>query len=184
VLTLTEGVLRAMLLTQVKSVLMAAVVVAALGAGGLAVRALAANGPSGDPTPPGAAPAERLTLGGWGTAIGPDGDRAFTAARHRLTIAVPGTEHNLIVEQRGPMNAPRVLHEVEGDFVLQVRVSGDFPAGAKGVTDQRKPFHGAGLLIYQDDRTYIRLERAEANLDGTQHHYVNWRSEERRVGEE
>jgi regulation of enolase protein 1 (concanavalin A-like superfamily) len=91
-----------------------------------------------------------------------------------LTITVPGTEHNLIVEQRGPMNAPRVLHEVEGDFVLQVRVSGNFPAGAKGVTDQRKPFHGAGLLIYQDDRTYVRLERAELNLDGAQHHYVNW----------
>jgi RNA polymerase sigma factor (sigma-70 family) len=174
VLTLTEGVLRAMWLTQLKSVMTAVVVAAALGAGGLAVRTLAANGPSGDAASPTAAPAGRLTLSGWGTAIDPDGDCTFTAAQHRLTITVPGTAHNLIVEQRGPMNAPRVLHEVEGDFVLQVRVSGAFPAGAKGVSDRRKPFHGAGLLIYQDDRTYVRLERAELNLDGTQHHYANW----------
>src|SRR5439155_17367974 len=63
---------------------------------------------------------------------------------------------------------------VEGDFIAQVRVSGDFPKGAKGASAERKPFHGGGLLVYQDDATYLRLERAELNLDGTQHHYANW----------
>jgi RNA polymerase sigma factor (sigma-70 family) len=173
ILTLTEGVLRAMFLSQFKSVMTAVVVAAALGAGGLAVRTLAADGPSGPTAPPGSAQAARLTLGGWGTAIDPDGDCAFTAARHTLTITVPDTEHNLIAE-RGLMNSPRVLHEVEGDFVLQVRVTCDFPRGAKGVTEQRPPFHGAGLLVYQDDRTYLRLERAEAVHDGTPHNYANW----------
>ena len=79
------------------------------------------------------------------------------------------------------MNAPRVLQEVEGNFIVQVRVSGGFPKGAKSVVDQRRPFHGAGLLVYQDDKTYVRLERAEVNGGDAGFHYANW--ELRRGGE-
>jgi len=177
VLALSEGVIRTMFVGQIKSAVTAVAVVIALGFGGLGIRTLAGDGPAKDP--PAAAP-ERLTLRGWGAAIDPDGDCRFAVDRNRLTITVPGTDHGLGFE-RGQMNAPRVLQEIEGDFIVQVRVSGNFPKGAKSVVSGRRPFFGAGILLYQNDKTYVRLERAELNLDGTQYHYANW--ELRRDGE-
>ena len=58
------------------------------------------------------------------------------------TITIPGKDHSLAVE-RGQMNAPRVLQEVEGDFIVQVKVSADFPKQTKSVVEGRRPFHSA-----------------------------------------
>jgi len=176
VLALSEGVIRTMFVSQMKSAIAAVAVVFALGVGGFGVRTLAADGPVKDSP----AAAERLTLRGWGTAIDPDGDCKFAVEKNRLTITIPGTDHGLSFE-RGQMNAPRVLQEMEGDFIVQVRVSGNFPKGANTVVQGRRPFFGAGILVYKDDRSYVRLERAELNVDSTQHHYANW--ELRRDGE-
>jgi hypothetical protein len=127
VLDLSEGVIRTMFLSQLKSTAAAVAVVIALGVGGFGVRTLAADGPARE-TPPAAA--ERLTLRGWGATIDPDGDCKFGLGGNRLTITVPGTDHGLGVE-RGQMNAARVLKEIEGDFIIQVRVSGNFPKGGE-----------------------------------------------------
>ena len=62
---------------------------------------------------------------------------------------MPGTDHALCVEQNR-MNAPRVLRPIEGDFIAQVRVAGDFPGASKSVVPTRQAFHGAGLLLWQD----------------------------------
>jgi regulation of enolase protein 1 (concanavalin A-like superfamily) len=167
-----------MFLTQIKSTLTAVAVVAALGFGGLAYHTLAADGPTAGPAPTAPAPLERLTLGGWGTAFDPDGDCKFTVGRNALTITVPGSDHVLSVE-RGRMNAPRVLQEVEGDFIAQVRVAGDFPKGAKTVVPERRPLFVAGLLLYVDDNTYVRLERTELVRDGAQENYPNWELRQR-----
>jgi regulation of enolase protein 1 (concanavalin A-like superfamily) len=69
------------------------------------------------------------------------------------------------------MNAPRVLRAVEGDFIAQVRVSADYPAGATSLVPTRRPFHGAGLLVWQDGKTYVRLERAELVFEGKNYNY-------------
>jgi hypothetical protein len=110
-------------------------------------------------------PTDKEALRGWGEVIDPDGDCKFGIEGGTLTIAIPGTDHSLSLE-RGQMNAPRVLQEVEGDFVAQVKVSGPFPIGAQGVVPTRRPFHGAGLLLWQDQDNYIRLERAELVVSG------------------
>src|SRR5439155_8719824 len=86
VLDLSEGVIRTMFLSQLKSTVAAVTVVIALGVGGFGVRTLAADGPVKDAT---TAAAERLTLRGWGTAIDPDGDCTFAIEKNRLTITVP-----------------------------------------------------------------------------------------------
>ena len=49
-----------------------------------------------------------VTLVGWGSAQDPDGDCKFSAQNDKLTIAIPGTDHALCIEQ-DRMNAPRVL---------------------------------------------------------------------------
>jgi RNA polymerase sigma factor (sigma-70 family) len=179
VTTLAEGVLHAMFVSKLKVVAAAVVVVVGLGSGvgGLGYRMYAQDGPAlprakaGGGDTPGERP--RLVLRGWGTATDPDGDCKFTVAKDKLTITVPGGDHDLGVE-RGLMNSPRVLRPVEGDFIAQVRVSGTFPTRDKSNTNERAPFHGAGLLLWKDANTYIRLERAKMNFNGDLLSYGNW----------
>ena len=75
----------------------------------------------------------------------------------RLTIEVPGGTHDLNAVVG--MSAPRVLKEVEGDFVVQVKVTGDFKPGEQSASPNTSSFNGAGLLIWQDSKNYVRLER-------------------------
>lgn len=90
----------------------------------------------------------------------PDGDSKFSVAGGRLTIGVADTPHALVIE-RNQMNAPRVVREVEGNFIAQVKVVGHFPRGAGAKVEGRRPYHSAGFFLAKDDRSYIRLEKAE-----------------------
>jgi S1-C subfamily serine protease len=69
-------------------------------------------------------------LAGWGTVIDPDKDCKITPNDKRLTIEIPGKLHELDYDG-GLTNAPRVMREVEGDFVATVKVTGDFKLGPK-----------------------------------------------------
>ena len=46
---------------------------------------------------------------------------------------------------------------------------GDEPLATRGL-----PFHGAGLIAWQNPRTYVRLERAAITRQGQRVHYVNY----------
>lgn len=96
----------------------------------------------------------------WGTPVDPDGDCRFRPDRGRLRITVPGTPHVMAAE-RGTTNGPRVVREIEGDFTVEVRVSGDFPKDEKSLVEGRWAFYGAGLLVWADETNYVRLERAK-----------------------
>jgi type 1 fimbria pilin len=58
---------------------------------------------------------------GWGDVVDPSKDCEFKPDGNRLTIVVPGTKHDLSIET-GDITAPRVLREIEGDFIAQVKV--------------------------------------------------------------
>lgn len=106
----------------------------------------------------GAAPIREGANKGWGDYVDPDKDCEFQAEADKLTITVPGTDHDLGAE-RGKMNAPRALQSVEGDFTIEVKVSGNF--APKDTTNQaRRAYHGAGFVIMKDDKTYLRFDRA------------------------
>ncbi|HEY1381649.1 MAG TPA: sigma-70 family RNA polymerase sigma factor [Gemmataceae bacterium] len=173
VAALTEGVLRAMFVSKCKLAVAVMLLVATLvgGAGGLGYVTYAQDGPARPKD--GRPAAARLNVRGWGSASDPDADCKFTVEKDRLTIAVPGTDHAVCIEQNR-MNAPRVLRPVTGDFIAQVKVSGNFPIGGKSLVDTRRPFHGAGLLVWKDDHNYVRLERAQVIFDGQAGAYVNW----------
>jgi regulation of enolase protein 1 (concanavalin A-like superfamily) len=96
-------------------------------------------------------------LGEWGKAIDPDKDCQFNVEKNQLTIRVPGSAHDLSAEL-GIMNGPRVLQEIEGDFIIQVKLGGDIKLGDPLVPG-RAPYQGAGLILMKDDNTYIRMER-------------------------
>src|SRR5581483_134318 len=86
------------------------------------------------------------------------------------------TDHALCIEE-DRMNAPRVVRPVEGDFIIQVRVAGTFPPPGRSLVPTRRPFYGAGLLVWKDAKNYVRLERCEVRFeDDTMTCYANGES--------
>ncbi len=120
------------------------------------------------------APARRVP--GWGEVVDPSGDCkvALDPARDRLTIAVPGTPHLLSSEIAGsPLGAPRVVRDIDGDFKVSVRVAGKLDPGVSKSADY-DPYHGAGLVVWKDERNYLRAERAVATIHGRTVAYINY----------
>jgi regulation of enolase protein 1 (concanavalin A-like superfamily) len=129
----------------------------------LAAAFACAAGPDPEPNP---------FQSGWDKPVDPDRDCKFKVEKGGLTIELPGKDHDLGVERK-VMNAPRLLRDVEGDFVAELRVGGSFAPSAGSTTTERVPFVGAGLLLILDDNTYVRLERA-ALRRGEVKTYTNW----------
>lgn len=95
----------------------------------------------------------------WGQVTDPDGDCKIAQDGDRVTIEVPGTPHDLSAELN-LLNAPRILREVEGDFIAEVRVGGRVLPGGDPTIPIRTPFNGTGLLVWGPGSTYLRVERA------------------------
>jgi regulation of enolase protein 1 (concanavalin A-like superfamily) len=113
---------------------------------------------------------------GWGRVLDPwrDCDVSLDREHDRLTIKVPGTPHVLSAEvPQLPMNAPRVVRRVRGDFTAGVHVLGRLEPG-RSKTTHYDPYHGAGLIVWQDPSNYLRLERAVGFINGRHHPYINY----------
>jgi hypothetical protein len=110
----------------------------------------------------------------WGDPIDPDGDCRVVVEPARVKIFIPGKPHILSAEIRG-LNAPRILRNVRGDFDARVSVAGVFqPAGKSTVKAYLFPYHGAGILLWQDEENYVRLEIASEMQRGKRRPYVNF----------
>jgi regulation of enolase protein 1 (concanavalin A-like superfamily) len=108
------------------------------------------------PNLPGVQVKDNELLKGWGEVTDADGDCQVKRNQDKVTIAIPGRLHDLSGTRK---NAPRVLQEVEGDFTIQVKVTGDFDPGRTPAVGAAVAFHGAGLLIWESESNYVRLER-------------------------
>jgi regulation of enolase protein 1 (concanavalin A-like superfamily) len=106
-------------------------------------------GTSGKPTTPSL----------WGELVDPDGDCESSPSEGTLVIKVPGTLHDLNIDI-GKNNAPRAVREVDGEFLAQVKVLGSFDPGPVRTGPKSVPYNGGGLLLWFDEGSYIRLERA------------------------
>jgi hypothetical protein len=95
---------------------------------------------------------------GWGQVTDPDGDCAVTLDGRKVVIKVPGKLHDLSPTQ-GRINAPTVLADIGGDFLAQVKVPGDIHPKGESKRAGKPATSGAGLLVWQDDQHYLRLER-------------------------
>jgi hypothetical protein len=93
---------------------------------------------------------------GWDRPIDPLGDCRFVRAGAKLTIHVPPPSkkgsHQLRVED-GKLNAPRLLRDAEGDFLMEVRVGwvGDAEDGSWG--------WGAPGILLTDGMVFVTLVR-------------------------
>jgi hypothetical protein len=104
---------------------------------------------------------------GWGAVVDPDGDCRVKAEDGKLTITVPKTYHDLTyADEVTKLNAPRALRDVEGDFRLEVTVKA-FPLPEKDTSSSgRYSFVSSGLLVWEDDKNFIRMDRAAEGANG------------------
>jgi serine/threonine protein kinase/regulation of enolase protein 1 (concanavalin A-like superfamily) len=114
-------------------------------------------------------------IGPWEPPVDPDANckLAIGLGQDTATIQVPGTAH-LLSAELGRMNAPRVLREVRGDFEARVRVAGVTSPSSRSTMAPYPPYHGAGLLIWQDPQNYVRLEIATEIRQRRTYHYANY----------
>lgn len=111
--------------------------------------------------------AERA-IKGWGTVVDPDGDCQVAEEEGKVTILIPGTHHNLNpLPIFNNISAPRVLTEIEGDFLAQVKVNPFVRPAANTSSNGRNSYVGGGLLVWQDGQNFIRLMRAARGDDNT-----------------
>ena len=114
-------------------------------------------------------------LGEGSHVVNPNGDCTIhlDRAEKRATISVPGTAH-LLSADLGRVNAPRILREIRGDFEVRVKVTGTSHPGGRKTTTQYAPYHGAGILLWQDRSNYVRLEIASEIRKGKVFSYANF----------
>jgi S1-C subfamily serine protease len=87
------------------------------------------------------------------------------------TIELPAGVAMVNAPQFKLFNAPSALVRVDGEFVAMVEITNDFDPGGTTIstsTGRRFPFtfQGAGLLIWQDEKNFIRLERCKGSDGG------------------
>ena len=107
---------------------------------------------------------DRQFVKGWGEVTDPDGDCKVTSADGKVTISMSGGQHDLWPEKdkMGKVNAPRILQEVEGDFVVSVKVTGAIKPQKGSMVPKLAsggPFQGGCLLIWQDENSFVRFDR-------------------------
>jgi regulation of enolase protein 1 (concanavalin A-like superfamily) len=81
-----------------------------------------------------------------------------------LTIQVPPGVR-LLSPELGAKSSAMALVDVEGDFIAQVKVTGNMVPGTdpprwRGMDSLPGAYQGAGLILWQDPKNYVRLERS------------------------
>ena len=100
------------------------------------------------------------SIKGYGTFVDPDGDCQVKEKNGGATIVVPKTYHDLTgTGGDSKLNAPRILQDAKGDFTFQGKFEGFELPFKKPVSGGINNFVCSGLLIWQDDQNFIRLDR-------------------------
>jgi regulation of enolase protein 1 (concanavalin A-like superfamily) len=117
--------------------------------------------------PPSVAPVVELpTWGPLNKWAGGFNDCQATQNGDAFTLTIPASPH-VFVPGTENHTAPRLLAEVEGDFLAQVTISGPIRPGTQPLANLPFfTFQGAGLLLWQSETNYVRLERTASYLVG------------------
>src|SRR6185437_1964922 len=94
------------------------------------------------------------TIAGWGKVFDADGDCIVREYPEGVSIAIPNALHEINPTRSKP-NSPLILQPVDGDFRAIVRVTGEFIPQAPSNSMTSAPFHGAGLVLYEDENNFL-----------------------------
>ncbi len=90
-------------------------------------------------------------------------------------MTAPDGESHVLSAELDRLNAPRLFKGARGDFDARVVVTGVLhPAGRSTIAEYPAPFHGGGILLWQDEENYIRLEIAADVQHGKSRPYANF----------
>jgi S1-C subfamily serine protease len=87
-----------------------------------------------------------------------------------LTIQVPAGV-KLLSPQLDAKSSPMCVADIQGDFVAVVKIGGNMVPGVdppryKGKDNLPGTYQGAGLILWQDPKNYVRLERGVQSTRG------------------
>jgi regulation of enolase protein 1 (concanavalin A-like superfamily) len=109
---------------------------------------------------PPAGSAQDASEGGvWGRPVNADDTCQIAVSGGQVKISIARGPRDLSAELN-VTDAPRVMREVTGDFIIQVRVAPDFRLRGQSTITGRPVFCSAGLLLWSSETDYVRLERA------------------------
>ena len=114
-----------------------------------------------------------LVIKGWGDVIDPDNDCTVRVEGEKVTVKVPGSAHDFAGEL-GRWNAPRILSTVQGDFIIEVKVTGTFKPVDQSTIGDRRSYNGAGLMLMKDPNNHVSLQRGTVYLEDKIRHYANF----------
>lgn len=138
------------------------------------------------------APKSKPFISGWGTPVNPDGDCRIKREKDALIIEMPDGDHDYD-PRRKKFNAPRLFYEreIEGDFVMQVRVRIDCRSSIQPAIEGQLSSVSAGFLQILPNnsstscicnRLELRTTRTASGAEG----YVDlrdWRHRKKHPGE-
>jgi len=114
-----------------------------------------------------------IAVRGWGEVVDPDNDCQIRVDGRKVVVTVPDAAHDYAGELKR-WNAPRILTEVKGEFIIDVKVSGEFKPTDKSNIETRRGYNGADILLIKDKDNHLSLQRGAVNLDGKIRHYLNF----------
>src|SRR5260370_19555269 len=114
-----------------------------------------------------------LAVRGWGEVVDPDKDCRISVDGRKVVVAVAVAAHDFAGELKR-WNAPCILTEVKGEFIIDVKVSGEFKPTEGSNIESRRGYNGAGILLIKDKDNHLSLQRGAVNLDGKIRHYLNF----------
>ncbi len=103
-----------------------------------------------------ATPSPEPFVSGWGHPVDPDRDCKIRRNSGILTIEMPGTYHDYD-PHRKRFNAPRLPRDLDGDFVMQVRLRIDCRPSVESTVVDQHSFVAAGFLLIRPNE-WLRLE--------------------------
>lgn len=132
-------------------------------------------------------PDNSANRGRWGDKLDPLQDCEFTEVDDTtLAIHIPGSYHELFPSfDKTDLAAPRILQPWRGQFSVSVAVEPfESVEGAQAAKGEMR-FAGAGLLLWENDRHFLRFFRASRSNGELNGSYVNaqWYRDGQRVGE-
>lgn len=102
---------------------------------------------------------------GWGKLEDSEGDARVVQRGNGVEMSVPGVYRD--IWPGVAVNAPRLVRRVSGDFAVQVKVVSPVDVTGKTLTAKRPAkarflFRAACLLVWHDEKNFVRLERSSS----------------------
>jgi len=102
---------------------------------------------------------------GWGTLEDQEGKARVVQRDNGIELSIPGVYRD--IWPGVAVNAPRLLRRVSGDFAVQVKVVSPVDVTGKTLTAKRPVearflFRAACLLVWHDEKNFVRLERSSS----------------------